>query len=627
MRRSSKRILAACAAAGGLVAGVATVIGVSPGTTPSTAAELTPFDDCAQLRAWYVRAALPHVTAWGWDTTGPIVYDDVLMPRAAAGAPEADATETEAVGNGATGTNLQEADVDEPDLAKTDGELVALIRNGDLVVYDASGGQADEIGRLDLPHRQQISELLLVDDRAVLLGSTNSAMPYVEPPIAMPHDLPYGRPAAPYPTEPRTTITTVDLTDPTAPLVQRTETLQGELVSAREHDDTVRVVTTWLPTFDFVQPLSGLTPKQALAKNRYLVSQTAAADWLPASRVNGASAESPLTCAAVRHPEDPAGVGTISVVTMDPDEPEARTGAGVAADGDLTYASADRLYVATADDGWSSWTGTEQAGGATTDIHAFDVTGDRTSYVGSGQVPGRVADRWAFSEEAGLLRVASTVGPSWEPEQTRVTVLEERAGGLEPIGSVGGMGEREQVEGVRWFGDIAVVVTFRQVDPLYTLDLSDPANPAVVGELKIPGFSAYLHPLGDDLLLGVGQDASRAGMLRGSQVSTFDLGDLADPRRLDLLGLGFTRTSPIESDSRAFTYLPDERLAFVPTTGWRSGGALDVIRIGSDGGLSPATRIPLLGWSADARALPLDDGRLAVVASGRVMQIVDPTTW
>jgi hypothetical protein len=632
MRRSSKRILAGCAAAGGLLAGVATVIGANPGTTPSAgASELTPFDSCEQLRSWYVRAALPQVTAWGWDTTGPIVYDDVLMmPRAAGAAPDAATTKTEAVGNGATGTNLQEADVDEPDLAKTDGEIVALIRNGDLIVYDASGAQGVEIGHLDLPHRQQIRELLLVNDRAALLGSVTAAMPYIEPPIAMPRDLPYGRRAAPsYSTEPRTTITTVDLTDPTAPLVQRTETLQGELVTAREHDGIVRVVTRWLPTFEFVQPLAGLTPKQALAKNRYLVRHTAATDWLPASRVNGGSAESPLSCEDVRHPEDPAGVGTISVATMDPDEPEARTGAGVAADGDLTYASANRLYVATADDGWTGWTwaGAERAGDATTDIHSFDVTGDETSYVGSGEVPGRVADRWSFSEDAGLLRVASTLGPSWQPEQTRVTVLAERDDRLEPIGSVGGMGEQEQVEAVRWFGDIAVVVTFRQVDPLYTLDLSDPANPTVVGELKIPGFSAYLHPLGDDLLLGVGQDATRVGMLRGSQVSTFDIGDLADPERLDLLGLGTTRTSAIETDSRAFTYLPDERLAFVPTTDWRSGGALDVIRIGSDGALSTGSRMPLPGWSADARALPLADGRVAVVASGRLVQIVDPTTW
>ena len=183
------------------------------------------------------------------------------------------------------------------------------------------------------------------------------------------------------------------------------------------------------------------------------------------------------------------------------------------------------------------------------------------------------------------------------------------------------------IEGVGCFGDVAVVVTFRQGDPLYTLDLSDPRHPMGVGELEIPGFSAYLHPLGDDLLLGVGQDATRAGGMSGSQVSTFDLGDLADPRRLDQLGLGYTRSSAIESDSRAFSYLPDERLAFVPTTSWRFGREMDVIGIDPDGVLALVKRIDLPGWSSNARALPLADGRIALVGSGDDVQLVDPAAW
>ncbi|HKE68697.1 MAG TPA: beta-propeller domain-containing protein [Nocardioidaceae bacterium] len=631
MHRPSRRITALGATAAGLVAaGAVTVIGAGPGATPTAVAdELTPFDDCAQLRSWYVESALPHVTAWGWDTGGPIVFDGVMplasTPRVAA--PPAAAAETGAVGNGATGTNLQEQDVDEPDLAKTDGENVVVIRHGDLVVYDATGEQAHEIGRLDLPWRLQIDELLLVGDRAVLFGSTTAMTPYIEPPGPIRRALPYGEPTTErmITSGPHTTITTVDLTDPAAPTVQRTETVQGDLVSAREHDGTVRVVTTWLPSLDFAQPYPRLTSKQALAKNRDLVRSTTAADWLPSTRVDGGSAQPLMSCADVRHPDDPAGAGTISVVTMAPDDPVARTGTGVAADGDLTYSSADRLYVATADDGWT-WTA-DQTRDTTTDIHAFDVAGDQTTYVASGEVPGRVKDQWSFSEDGGLLRVASTLGPSWAPKETKVTVLAERDGRLDPIGSVGGIGPEDQIEAVRWFGDVAVVVTFRLVDPLYTLDLSDPRHPTVVGELKIPGFSAYLHPLGDDLLLGVGQDATRAGSLRGSQVSTFNLGDLADPRRLDQLGLGYTRSSAIESDSRAFSYLPGDRLAFVPTTSWRFGGAMDVIRIDPDGVLALVKRIELPGWSSNARALPLADGRVAVVGAGDQVQLVDPAGW
>jgi Beta propeller domain len=624
---SKRRIWAGGAGAIGIVAGVATLVGVSPTTGPTTpaaaATELTPFDTCDQLRSWYVKAALPHVTAWGWDAgAGPVPPGFVDMPAMSSAGREATGQDDiDAVGNGATGTNVQEAGVDEPDLAKTDGELVALVRRGDLLMFDATADEPHEIGRVGLPDRLHVTELLLVGDRAVLFGSSAGLVPY-EMPVLDRGFVPYGGSL-------RTTVTTVDLADPTAPTVVRTEVVDGELVSAREHDGLVRIATTWTPDFDFVYPDGRLGLPEAAAKNRQIVRSAAAEEWLPGRRIDGAAEQPLLSCADVRHPRDAAGVGTISVLTMDPDDPAVGSTTGLAADGNLMYASDDRLYVATTDDGWMDWTWRPANDGdpARTDIHAFAVDAGTTTYVGSGDVPGRVPDRWAFSEHEGLLRVASTTGPAWEPRETRVTVLAEADGRLDPVGSVGGMGENEQIESFRWFGDVAVVVTFRQVDPLYTLDLGDPTRPAVVGELKIPGFSAYLHPIGDDRLLGVGQDATGQGMLRGSQLSTFDLGDLTAPTRVDTLGFGGMRISTVESDSRAFSYLPDQRLAFVPTWDWRGGSTIEVARIGDDGGLGALRSIALPRGADAARVLPLDDGRVAIVAGGDVVQVADPTAW
>ena len=624
---SKRRIFAGGAGAIGLVAGVATLVGIGPTSGPTltpaaTAAELTPFDSCEHLRSWYVESALPHVTAWGWDDGGaiPLAFD---LPATSAAARETTVqADLGAVGNGATGTNVQEIGVDEPDLAKTDGELVALVRGGDLVVFDATAEEPHEIGRIGLPDRLHVTELLLVDDRAVLFGSAGGMVPYVMPTIE--------RGVVPYGGAPRTTVTTVDLADPTAPAVVRTRVVDGELVSAREHDGTVRVVTTWRPDFDFVYPDGrSLGIPEAAAKNRQIVRDATAEEWLPSQRIDGAAGQPLLSCADVRHPRDPAGLGTIAVLTMDPDEPATESATGLAADGNLMYASDDRLYVATADDGWTDWTWrpADDGDSTRTDIHAFAVDGDTSTYVGSGNVPGRVPDRWALSEHEGLLRVASTTGPIWEPRETRVTVLAEADDRLDPVGSVGGMGETEQIESVRWFGDVAVVVTFRQVDPLYTLDLADPTSPEVVGELKIPGFSAYLHPIGEDRLLGVGQAASRQGMLRGSQLSSFHLGDLAAPTRVDTLGFGGMRTSPVESDSRAFGYLPDLRLAFVPTWDWRGGNTIEVARVGADGGIDTVRSIGLPGSADTARVLPLADGRVAIVADGDVVQVADPAAW
>ncbi len=114
---------------------------------------------------------------------------------------------------------------------------------------------------------------------------------------------------------------------------------------------------------------------------------------------------------------------------------------------------------------------------------------------------------------------------------------------------------------MRFIGDAGYVVTFRQTDPLYTLDLSDPEHPRVRGQLKIPGYSAYLHPVGDDLLLGVGQEATAAGRLRGLQLSLFDVSDLAAPVRLQQARLADRWShSAAEWDHHAFLWWPATEL-------------------------------------------------------------------
>lgn len=595
-------------AAVGTTAGVLVVGGpvVAPtATTPRAYGEgLTRFAGCEQLRQWYVDRALPEVTAYGLGT--PVVYDVAFagaMPLAAAGDTRLGDT---AVGAGDTGTNVQETGVDEPDVAKTDGEVVVLLDGQTLVVTDVTGEEPTELSRFALPAGARADELLLVDDRVVVLGSTG------------------------WEGDGHTSVTVVDLADPAAPAVVHSERSEGTLVSAREHDGTVRVVTSSTPQLDFVRPTGDRSPAEAEAENRAIVQATSVADWLPTT--TGVAEQ--LACADVHHPDEASGLGTISVTTLDPAQPQDRDATAVTASGSMVYASTDRLYVATSQEAWGGWGGWwEQSsftreiwpgpGRSRTEVHAFDTAGDTTTYVASGEVDGHVPDRWAFSEHEGRLRVATMIGDSWAPRETRVTVLEESAGRLVDVGEVGGMGENEQIRAVRWFGDVAVLVTFRQTDPLYTVDLSDPTAPEVVGELKIPGFSEYLHPVGGDLLLGVGQDATLTGMTRGVQVSAFDLSELAVPERVAALDLDAAWT-PVEQDSRAFTYLPAARLALLTTSG-RAGTELRMVRVGSDGSLTEPDRMALpVGNPADVRALPLADGRVAVVAGDAVEVLLAP---
>jgi hypothetical protein len=621
--------------AGALAVGAAVALPADAPLGPRTASgaqRLVAFDDCDELTKWYIRQALPKVTAYGFGHVWPIMYaEDLSAVRQTGQAAAAPATGS--VGSSATGTNVQEEGVDEPDVAKRLGDgYVVSIDGRDLVVTDVTASAPAEVSRLELPdHRWSSYELLVVGDRVLVLGTKvryGDWIPddvVVAPRLSAPMlDDYYGGTSAAL-----SSLTTVDLTDPSTPEVVNRDVIEGQIQAAREHDGTVRVVTTTTPTpdLDFVTPYGPLTRAEARAQNEELVAESTAADWLPWRWLGhtGNTGEPLVDCTQVEHPSTAAGLGTITVVTLDPDDPADFATTAVSADGSRVYASDDRLYVSTVDDGWG-WGGAEADGpGRQTEIHAFSTDGDTTAYVASGRVDGNVASQWSFSEYDGLLRVASSLGPVWNPSETIVTVLEEDGDELVPVGTVGGMGPDEEVKSVRWFGDYAVVVTFRQIDPLYLLDLSEPTEPVVTDELKVPGFSQYLHPVGDSIVLGIGQMAARDS--QGVQASTFDLTDL---RRLDQVVFAEATFAAVGTDARSFTYLPEEQLALFPTSSWRLGQPvqLEIVSVGAGGRLTTVEEVELRGggWYT-VRTLPLDDARVALVQGGSVIEILDTATF
>jgi uncharacterized secreted protein with C-terminal beta-propeller domain len=280
-----------------------------------------------------------------------------------------------------------------------------------------------------------------------------------------------------------------------------------------------------------------------------------------------------VDCDDVRYPRAFSGLGTLNVLTIDLaqglDPVDSDT---VMTDGQVVYASQRNLYVTT-----TRWLDPavvtdedDVPNGLKTIVHKFDISNPReTTYRASGAVRGFLTSQWSMSEWNGDLRVASTDEPSWwaweegSESESFVTVLRGNDGVLERIGRVGNLGKGEWIRAVRFIGDIGYVVTFRQTDPLYTIDLSDPSSPRVAGELKILGYSAYLHPIGDNLLLGVGQDADEEGRVKGTQVSVFDVSDLARPARIHQLTLG-SSWSEAEWDHHAFLYWPRTSLLVLP---------------------------------------------------------------
>ena len=260
----------------------------------------------------------------------------------------------------------------------------------------------------------------------------------------------------------------------------------------------------------------------------------------------------------------------MTVLTIDVDRGlEPVDSIGVMTDARIVYAAPSNLYVAT--ERWSDRPDpsapTAEQHGVITAVHRFDISGPHTQYRGSGQVPGFLLSQWSLSEDRGVLRVVSTETPAWwgggDDSRSYLTTLRLESGALVQQGQVGGLGRGERVYAVRFVGDVGYVVTFKQIDPVYTIDVSDPATPRVLGELKIPGFSSYLHPVGNDLLLGIGEDADQSGHALGTEVSLFDVSDLRHPARIDQLSLG-AGWSEAQFDHHAFLYWPRTGLAVLP---------------------------------------------------------------
>ncbi len=645
----SARLTALVGVAAGAALGLTVGLGLpGSGTPAAAAAPLRAFSGCEQLRQWYVDRALPLVGPYGLGG-GAIAYgameDSVGSGRAlsssgsssgsmpgSAPAPQAPAADSQT--SSGTGTNVQETGVDEPDLAKTDGDLVVRVRGDRLVVARVGDGQVgavQDVGSLGLPAGLAASELLLSGTRVLVVGSPSSYAAAVPGPAvdllpempassspAGPVDPIEPLPFAPYSLE-TSRVVEVDLTDPASPRVLTDRTYGGRLLSARQYDaagaPVVRLVLqTESPTLDFVAPNRGRTAGQALAENRRIVRESQVWDWLPQVRDSGSgTAQDLLDCRDVRHPGtgDGTDLGTLSVVTLPFSDPTATTATAVTTAASTVYSSTDRLYLALS------------AGEATTDVHAFALDGASTRYTASGTVQGTVRDRWSMDEHDGVLRLAVAYG-GWgtgAAADNGVVTLREDGERLDVLGSVRGLGPDEEVKSVRWFDDLAVVVTFRQTDPLYTVDLRVPSRPRTLGALKIPGFSTYLHPLGDGRLLGLGQDASLDGQVRGSQASVLDVSDLADPRRLSRLPVD-DATLIAEWDPRALTWLPAGDGAGVALVGASSqlDGRTSVLElvVGSDGTLTRGRSWPLGSASsptgpATPRALPLGDGRVALV--------------
>jgi hypothetical protein len=383
------------------------------------------------------------------------------------------------------------------------------------------------------------------------------------------------------------------------------------------------------PRLGFVYPQNSRSPEQARQENVAVLDNASVDDWLPGYRLEHGGVQEQgrlVDCARVSHPPAYTGTSMLTVLTV---EMRQELGKGdpvsIAADGDTVYGTESSLYIA--DDhrllvnpadrkpvpGWLS---------QQTDVHQFDISQPGPPrHVASGTVDGTLLNQYSLSEYTGHLRVATTTMPhgrccdsQLHATESTVTVLARKGTGLVAAGRLAGLGKGERIYAVRFFGSVGYVVTFRQMDPLYTVDLTDPANPRAVGELKITGYSAYLHGAGEGKLIGVGQEGDQRGRRLGAQISLFNVQNTAAPRRVAQYQMA-GGSSEAEADPHAFLYWPQTGLVVVPVQDLRGAAGALVLRL-SDSGF---TEIGTVHQPADVRRSLVIGNDLWTVSSVGVM--------
>ncbi len=589
-------------------------------------AALQQFDACESFLQWVRAAAAEHVGPYGLDPMGGYMVEEAF---AMGGDDMADMAMEDSDGSGAmtaapvageqasgefSTTNVQEEGVDEPDLVKTDGTRLYLVARGTLYSIDVSGSTPVVIDQIRLGEDDYTTaDLLLGTDR--LYAITSVWAPTVFPtddPAASTDDLSGGDSLMSDFVEGYSMVKVVEIAVSADGTLSEASQLSidGSYVAARRIGDGVRLVVR----HDVGNRLGFLYPSQpnrqgedaATEHNRQVILDSSLEDWVASYRL--ASADGTTTtglvtdCTRMTAPQEFSGASSVSVLSLDMTRPldsgNAVTLFGAA---DTVYASTGSLYTATyafppmmplMESGDPA---SDPAPEFTSQIHRFDIT-DPTgaSYVASGEAPGRLLNQWAMSEYDGHLRVATTDGSPWwggadTATSSSVVVFRTDGRDLVPTGVVDGLGVNEDIVGVRFIGPTGYVVTFRRTDPLYVLDLSDPAAPTMDGELKITGYSGYLHPVGEGYLLGVGQEATEDGMAIGTKVSLFDVSDPTAPAEVDRWILPDSSSS-VEWDHRGFLYWPSDQLAVVPLDWAPNDAGAVVLRVG-DGTLEEVGQI------------------------------------
>ncbi len=515
-----------------------------------------------------------------------------------------------------SGTTTQEQGVDESDVVKTDGRNLYVISSHNensvlRIVSLGANGETQLLSETELKgygrdmylHGNQVVALtngggflypILFDTVApepadsspsgdgASAHETISAEPIsTDIGIVPPMDFVYERPS--------TRSTVIDVSNPASPRVLSSTKIDGSVASSRMVDGVMHLVLANYQDYYYdVLPRLG-APELDVSG---IDSQTILPKYTRTNADGSEESGNVVTWENLYHPGNPDGFGVVTVVDMDIDADARFTAVGVVAEPGLIYSSTEALYLTNTN---YDWQGNNRT---TTDIYKFKYDGRNATPVAFGTVSGRILNQYSMSEYNGNLRVATTTDPTWFFDEATGTggqvtqstnsvyVLSQADASLNVIGKIENIAPGESIQSARFMGDRGYVVTFLQVDPLFTVDLADPANPKLIGQLKVPGFSTFLTPIDANHMLAVGQyvPPPESPGNWGVQLSIFDVTDFANPTLKSNVIIGADANTSAYSealwDPKALTYFAEGGVVALPMsiyeyTYFEDGGMVD----------------------------------------------------
>ncbi|MFH1393597.1 MAG: beta-propeller domain-containing protein [Candidatus Micrarchaeota archaeon] len=525
----------------GLGAVILLVFGAVALTTPGLHAEdqpkvntsLNTFSSCGELRD-YVKENAASGGYGYWGRNGFML--EMAMDAVSAPAPSAEGGGQKTGASDYSGTNVQVEGVDEADIVKSDGEYLYIFSRGRVVIVDAYPAlEAKKLSEIETGSYS--AEFFVNGDKLVIFANEDYQSVGVK---------------------------IYDISDRQNPELEEDLVVDGYYVNSRMIGDYVYLIASE-PVYYW---LEGGKPLPEVKKDGLIMDDVVDS----------------CGCSEVQYFDDMPQVESFtSVVSIDLESGDVSNEVFVTGSAEGMYVSQDNIYLVHTTYGYepgpselavAAATGVRiwKEAGESTIIHKLSIDAGDVGYIGKGAVPGHVLNQFSMDEYDGSFRIATTVGNVARnaDQATSVNNLYILDTDMGLVGALEDLAPGEKIYSARFMGKRAYVVTFRKVDPLFVIDLEDPENPEVLGKLKIPGYSDYLHPYDENHIIGLGKDAIPAdegdfSWYQGVKLSLFDVSDVEHPKEISVVSIGDRGTESYAlHDHRAFLFDREKNLLVIP---------------------------------------------------------------